>query len=139
MIDSFLAMEKIVNQTYLYTDEKITHFKAHNEVQLTLRQKIERLNKDIMEKNEKIKLLDQRLDNTAAAADDMDLLTKEISKLKANLNDAEGLVGDKDRELKAKYIQLKDMNKENRTTNEKLAKMQSIYQPRLLKAMQNVG
>jgi len=65
----------------------------------------------------------------------MDLLTKEISKLKANLDNAEGLVGDKERELKAKYIQLKDMNKENRTTNEKLAKMQSIYQPRLIKAM----
>jgi predicted nucleic acid-binding Zn-ribbon protein len=96
-------------------------------VQLTLRKQIEELNIVITEKNEKIKSLDQRLDNTAAASDDMDQLTKEITKLRSTLNDAESIVVDKDRDLKAIQIRLKDMGKESRATNEKLAKMVSIY------------
>ena len=96
-------------------------------MQLTLRKQIEELNIVITEKNEKIKSLDQRLDNTAAASDDMDQLTKEITKLRSTLNDAESIVVDKDRDLKAIQIRLKDMGKESRATNEKLAKMVSIY------------
>ena len=57
----------------------------------------------------------------------MDMLTKEITKLRSTLNDAEGLVVDKDRELKSIQIRLKDMGKENRANAEKLAKMVSIY------------
>lgn len=53
----------------------------------------------------------------------MELLTREVVKLKSTLNDAEGLVVDKDRDLKAIQIKLKDMNKENKVNNEKLSKL----------------
>ena len=90
-------------------------------------------------KNDRIKQLDMKLDNSAAAADDMDLLNDEVKKLKFKFASAESQLNDKDRELKAKYIQLKDMHKDNKTTNDKLTKLQSIHLPRLTKAMQNVG
>jgi hypothetical protein len=64
-----------------------------------------------------------KLDNSAAAADDMDLLNDEVKKLKFKFANAESQLNDKDRELKAKYIQLKDMHKDNKTTNDKLTKL----------------